>query len=74
MEYRTVTRTNENDDSQEGSMNKDQVKGRIAQGKGKAKAAAGKAVGNKDLELKGKIQNVAGKVRAGYGDLKEESK
>ncbi len=55
-------------------MNKDQVKGRITQGKGKAKMAAGKAVGNTDLELKGKLQNIAGKVRAGYGDLKEDNK
>jgi uncharacterized protein YjbJ (UPF0337 family) len=55
-------------------MNKDQVKGRIAEVKGKAEKAAGKATGNKDLEKKGIIQNAKGKVQAGYGDLKDEIK
>jgi len=55
-------------------MNKDQVNGRVAQAKGKAKSAAGKALGNTELEVKGKIQNAGGKIQAGYGDLKEESK
>jgi len=59
--------------SQEESMNKDQIKGRIAQAKGKAKRAVGKAVGDKDLEREGKIQNVAGIVQAGYGDLKDSN-
>ena len=54
-------------------MNKDQIKGRIAQAKGKAKRAVGKAVGDKDLEREGKIQNVAGIVQAGYGDLKDSN-
>jgi uncharacterized protein YjbJ (UPF0337 family) len=58
----------------EGIMNKDQVKGRIKQAKGKVKKAAGKAVGNKDLERKGKIQNASGKLQAKYGDLKEDVK
>jgi uncharacterized protein YjbJ (UPF0337 family) len=55
-------------------MNKDQVKGRIEEAKGKVKEVAGKAVGNRDLEQEGKIQNVGGKVQAGYGDLKEDIK
>ena len=55
-------------------MNKDQVKGRVDQAKGTAKNAAGKATGNRDLEQKGNIQKAGGKVRAGYGDLKEEIK
>ena len=55
-------------------MNKDQVKGRIDEVKGKAKKAAGKAVGNKNLERKGTIQNASGKVQAGYGDLREDIK
>jgi uncharacterized protein YjbJ (UPF0337 family) len=37
-------------------MNADQVKCRIDEEKGKAKKAAGKATGNKDLERKGNIQ------------------
>ena len=59
---------------QEGTMNRDQVKGRIDQVKGKAKKAAGKAVGNRDLERKGKVQSAGGKVRSTYGDLKEDIK
>lgn len=55
-------------------MNKDQVKGRYEEAKGKVKEVAGKAVGNESLEIKGKIQKDAGKVRAGVGDLKEEAK
>ena len=36
-------------------MNMDQVKGRIEEAKGAIKEVAGKAVGNKELEIKGKI-------------------
>lgn len=59
---------------QESIMNKDQVKGRIKEAKGKAKEIAGKVVGNKDLEQEGKIENADGKVQAGYGDLREDVK
>jgi uncharacterized protein YjbJ (UPF0337 family) len=55
-------------------MNADQVKGRIAEAKGKAKKAAGKATGNKELERKGNLQKAGGRVQAGYGDLKDEIK
>lgn len=55
-------------------MNKDQVKGRIEEAKGAVKEVAGKAVGNKELEIKGKIQNSAGKVQASFGDLKKDLK
>jgi len=55
-------------------MNKDQVKGRIEEVKGKAKVVAGKVVGNKDLEQKGKSEIFFGKVQAGYGDLKKDIK
>ncbi len=54
-------------------MNKDQVKGRVTEAKGKVKEVAGKAF-SKDMERKGKVQNVLGKVQAGYGDLKEDVK
>ena len=40
--------------------------------KGELKNVAGKIVGDKKLERKGKIENVSGKVQAGYGDLKED--
>jgi uncharacterized protein YjbJ (UPF0337 family) len=55
-------------------MNTDQVKGRVDEEKGKAKKAAGKATGNKELEQKGNIQKASGKVQASYGDLKDEIK
>jgi hypothetical protein len=35
---------------------------------------AGKVVGNKDLERKGKNRNAIGEVQAKYGDLKEDIK
>lgn len=55
-------------------MNKDQIKGRAEETKGKVKEIAGKVVGNKELEAEGKVQNIAGKTQAGYGDLKEDVK
>ncbi|WP_295585230.1 CsbD family protein [uncultured Lamprocystis sp.] len=55
-------------------MNKEQVKGRVEQAKGKAKEVTGHAVGNKDLERKGKNQKNSGKVGAALGDLKEDLK
>ena len=63
-----------NDYYRRASIHADQVKGRIDEEKGKAKKAAGKATGNKDLEQKGNIQKASGKVQAGYGDLKDEIK
>ena len=55
-------------------MNEDQVRGRVKEVKGELKNVAGKIVGDKKLERKGKIQNVSGRVQAGYGDLKEDLK
>ncbi|KVZ53984.1 general stress protein CsbD [Burkholderia ubonensis] len=55
-------------------MNKDQVKGRIAEAKGKLKEVVGKIVGSRAIGLKGKAQQVAGKTRASFGDAKERFK
>lgn len=55
-------------------MNEDQVKGRIEEATGKVKEVAGKVTGDKELEQEGKVQNIGGKVQAGYGDLKEDMK
>ena len=55
-------------------MNKDQTNGRVAEVKGKVKEVAGKIVGNKDLEQKGKIQNLAGKAQSAFGDAKADIK
>lgn len=53
-------------------MNKDQVKGRIKKAKGKVKEATGKLVGNKRLELEGKVDKRVGSVQAGIGDLNSD--
>jgi uncharacterized protein YjbJ (UPF0337 family) len=53
-------------------VNEDQVEGRINKVKGKAKKVAGKITGNKSLQVKGAIQNVSGKIQAGYGDLRDD--
>jgi len=55
-------------------MNKDQTNGRIAKAQGKVKEVAGRIVGNEKLELKGKIQNTAGKAQAAFGDVKADLK
>jgi uncharacterized protein YjbJ (UPF0337 family) len=53
-------------------MNKDQIKGRAEEVAGQAKKVTGKFVGNKDLEQKGRVEEAGGKIRAGYGDAKNE--
>lgn len=55
-------------------MNKDQVEGRLKKAGGKFKEIAGKLVGNKFLEQKGRNSRVAGIVQAGYGDLRNKMK
>ena len=55
-------------------MNKDQVKGRTSKVTGKIKESVGKATGDKDLEVQGTAEKVGGKVRATYGDVKEDVK
>jgi uncharacterized protein YjbJ (UPF0337 family) len=54
-------------------MNKDQVKGRVTEAKGKAKEITGR-VFSEELENEGKIENAKGKVQAAWGDLKADSK
>ena len=55
-------------------MNKDQVKGRVEEAKGKIKEVTGHATGNPDLEDRGTVQKVGGTVQKNYGDLKEDVK
>jgi len=55
-------------------MNRDQMKGRINETKGKAKQVAGNIVGNRRLEEKGRMQKNLGKVQAAYGDVKNDLK
>jgi uncharacterized protein YjbJ (UPF0337 family) len=54
------------------AVNKNQVKGHIKEAKGKGKELAGKAVGNKQLQREGKVENLGGKAEVAYGDLKKE--
>lgn len=55
-------------------MNKDQFKGRAKEAEGKVKEVAGKLIGDKTLEAKGKTEKVLGKVQATHGDLKNDLK
>jgi uncharacterized protein YjbJ (UPF0337 family) len=55
-------------------MNKDQVKGRVREAKGKVKEIAGKAVGNRRVEAEGGAEQLAGKVQKTYGDAKNEAR
>jgi uncharacterized protein YjbJ (UPF0337 family) len=55
-------------------MNKDQVKGRTKEVKGATKEVVGKVTGNDSLELKGKLEKVAGKMQKSLGDAKSDIK
>jgi len=55
-------------------MNRDQIKGRITQAKGKVKEVAGRATGDERLEAKGRVQKTAGDLRGDFGDAKERVK
>ena len=55
-------------------MNKDQVKGRVEEAKGKVKEVAGSIIGDKTLEGKGKVQKNVGRAQASYGDVKKNLK
>jgi uncharacterized protein YjbJ (UPF0337 family) len=55
-------------------MNKDQVKGRVEEAKGKIKEVAGRTVGNPNLEDRGTVQKIGGTVQKNYGDLKQDVK
>lgn len=55
-------------------MNKDQVKGRYEEAKGKVKEVAGNLSGDKELEIEGNVQKNIGKVQAGVGDVKDDIK
>jgi uncharacterized protein YjbJ (UPF0337 family) len=55
-------------------VNKKQVNGRIKEAQGIATEVMGKVLGNKHWEAKGKVQRAAGKMEAGYGDLKADVK
>ena len=43
-------------------MNKDQVQGRVEEAKGSIKQTTGRVIGNPDLEDRGTIEKVGGKI------------
>jgi uncharacterized protein YjbJ (UPF0337 family) len=51
-------------------VNKDQVKGRAKEAKGKLKEVTGNLVGNEKLATKGKIEKNLGKLQAKIGDIR----
>ncbi len=53
-------------------MNEDQVKGRVKEAEGKVMEIAGRIIGNKSLEEKGKAIKAVGKIQAGNGDQQSE--
>jgi uncharacterized protein YjbJ (UPF0337 family) len=55
-------------------INKEQVKGRLAEAKGRVKELTGRVVGDKDLAVKGEAQKIAGAVLATVGDAEEAVK
>jgi uncharacterized protein YjbJ (UPF0337 family) len=55
-------------------MNKDQIKGRVEEAKGKLKEAIGVIQGDDALEAEGNIQKNLGKIESEFGDLKHKIK
>ncbi|AZQ53524.1 CsbD family protein [Burkholderia cenocepacia] len=53
-------------------MNRDQMRGRIAEAKGKLKEMVGRIMGNRSTRMQGKVEQVVGKTQASFGDAKEQ--
>jgi len=56
------------------SVNRDQVRGRVKEAKGKIKEIAGRLVGNEKLEAKGEGEKILGLAQATFGDTKQKVK
>ncbi|WP_031387379.1 CsbD family protein [Desulfonatronum thiodismutans] len=52
------------------SSTRDEVEGKKHQAKGKVKEVVGKAVGNPDMEVEGKVEKLGGVVQEKVGDVK----
>ena len=52
-------------------MESEHIKGAGNELAGKAKQAAGDAIGNKEMEAKGKLQELKGKAQDKIGDIKD---
>ncbi|MCW3481083.1 CsbD family protein [Neisseriaceae bacterium JH1-16] len=55
-------------------MNKSQLIGRIKEVSGIVKKSTGRAIFNKTLETKGRLEKAAGKIQVGFGNLKDHLK
>lgn len=55
-------------------MEKNQVKGRANEAKGKVKEVTGKAVGNERMEYEGKVEKNTGKAQSKVGDVTRDVK
>jgi uncharacterized protein YjbJ (UPF0337 family) len=55
-------------------MNNDQIKGRAEELGGKTKKVVGGVLGDGTLKNKGRLEEAKGKVRATYGDAKDQVK
>ena len=53
------------------SSTSNDTKGKMHQAKGTIKEAVGKLVGNKELEAKGKVENLGGKVQEKIGQVEK---
>ncbi|MBI5593448.1 MAG: CsbD family protein [Deltaproteobacteria bacterium] len=53
------------------SSTKENTEGKMHQAKGKIKEIVGKAVGNRDLEAEGKIENLDGKIQEKLGQVEK---
>ena len=56
------------------NVNKDQVEGRTKEVEGKINEVVGKVVGDKTLEVKGKVQQIGGGAQAKLGDVRQDLK
>lgn len=52
------------------SSTKDKVEGKLHEVAGTVKEAAGKAIDNHEMEIKGKTEKLAGKIQQKVGDIK----
>lgn len=55
-----------------GLPNKDEVKGKFDQAKGKTKETIGRAIDDHDLESEGQVDNAGGKVQEGFGKTRRK--
>jgi uncharacterized protein YjbJ (UPF0337 family) len=59
--------------AKETAMNKDQVRGKVENLKGRGKEAAGAITGNKDTQAEGTVERIKGAVREKVGQIKSDA-